>query len=155
MTNIEFSKNGNSPFEQLIGHNLGILKNWVNLEVSIFKDATLDQSLLEQIRRTLAFGNECEYCMVKGGRPNLKKENKREQLATGFAELYSLDHKSITPEHFEILKEVFNEIEISELCSFISFISSCQKLGRIYNLTEEFQTNKVTEMANLKCSLKN
>ena len=134
MTNIEFSKNGNTPFQRLIGHNSSILKNWSNLEDSIFKDSTLDSVLLEQVRRTLAFGNECEYCMVKGGRPNMKKENKREQLATAFAELFSLDHKSITHKHFEILKEVFNEIEISELCSFISFITSCQKLGRIYNL---------------------
>lgn len=150
MTNIKFSKNGSTPFEKLIGHNKEILKNWINLENSIFKDSTLDKTLLEQIRRTLAFGNECEYCMVKGGRANIKKSNKREELATAFAELYSLDHKSIIAEHFKILKEVFSDAEISELCSFISFISSCQKLGRIYNLTEEFQENKVTEMSTLK-----
>ncbi len=149
MTNIAFSNNGNSPFEQLIGHNIGILEQWVKLEDIVIEASSLHPALLEQVRRTLAFGNECEYCMVKAGRPNLKKENIREQLATGFAELYALDHKSITAEHFTILKEAFSEQEISELCSFISFISASQKLGRIYNLTEEFQENKVVKMAEL------
>ncbi len=144
-----FSENGSTPFERLIGHNLGILKNWVNLEESVFQDATLGPDLLEQIRRTLAFGNGCEYCMVKGGRPNLNKANQREQLATAFAELYFLDHKSITQEHFKILSEVFSEAEISELCSFVSFVSASQKLGRIYNLTEEFQETAVVKMAEL------
>ena len=150
MTNIEFSKNGNSPFEQLLGHNMGILEQWVKLEDAVIEASSLHPALLEQVRRTLAFGNECEYCMVKGGRPNLTKENVREQLSTGFAELYALDHKSIVAEHFNILREAFSDKEISELCSFISFISASQKLGRIYKLTEEFQENKVTEMAALK-----
>ncbi len=150
MTNIGFSQNGNSPFEKLIGHNNKILKNWVNLEEAIIKDSSLSEILLEQVRRTLAFGNECEYCMVKGGKPNLTKENRREQLATSFAELYMIDHKSITLEHFNILRADFSEKEISELCSFISFITSSQKLGRIYNLTEDLQQSKVTEMAQLK-----
>jgi len=146
MTNIEFSNNGNTPFESLIGHNPKILKKWVILEESIFKDSSLGPDLLEQVRRTLAFGNKCEYCMVKGGRPNLDKENQREQVATAFAELFALDHKAISKAHFNILKEEFTDAEISELCSFISFITSGQKLGRIYNLTEEFQENKVITM---------
>jgi hypothetical protein len=49
-----------------------------------------------------------------------------------------------------MLKEEFNEREISELCSFISFISANQQLGRIYNLTEDYQANKVTTMSELK-----
>lgn len=46
--------------------------------------------------------------------------------------------------------EEFNEKEISELCSFISFITASQKLGRIYNLTEDFQANKVTTIEQIK-----
>lgn len=144
MTRIELSEFGNSPFEKLIGHNKKILTKWIELENAIFQSSTLSNHLLEQVRRTLSFGNECEYCMVKGGKPILNKDDKKEQLATSFAELFAIDHKSIIDEHFNMLKEEFTEKEISELCSFISFITACQKLGRIYNLTEDLQVNKVT-----------
>ena len=53
-----------------------------------------------------------------------------------------------SPSNISTLK--FNDVEISELCSFISFISSCQKLGRIYNLTEDLQLNKVTTLKEIK-----
>ena len=150
MTRIALSNFGNSPFEKLIGHNKDILTKWIDLEKVIFESSSLSNHLLEQVRRTLSFGNECEYCMVKGGKPELNKNDKREQLATAFAEMYALDHKSISKKHFEILKEEFNDVQISELCSFISFISSCQKLGRIYNLTEDLQLNKVTTLKEIK-----
>jgi len=150
MTRIQLSDFGNSPFERLIGHNPAILNKWNELENAIFQATSLSSDLLEQVRRTLAFGNECEYCMVKGGKPELDKDNKRYQLATAFAEMFALDHKSISDKHFDILREVFDEKEISELCSFISFITACQKLGRIYNLTEDFQENKVTTVEELK-----
>lgn len=146
MTRIQFSEIGNSPFEKLIGHNNEILTKWIELENAIFQSSSLSEHLLEQVRRTLSFGNECEYCMVKGGKPDLNKDDKKEQLATAFAALFALDHKSINEEHFILLKEEFSEKEISELCSFISFITACQKLGRVYNLTEELQDNKVTTM---------
>ncbi len=147
---IELSENGNSPFEKLIGHNNEILQKWIELELAVFNNSSLSNNLLEQVRRTLAFGNECEYCMVKGGKPKFNKGQKREQIAIAFAEMYALDHKSIVESHFSTLKEVFSDKEISELCSFISFITACQKLGRIYNLTEEFQENKLTTMKELK-----
>lgn len=149
MTHIKLSKTGNSAFQQLIGHNNEILKSWTSLENSIVIDSSLSEDLLEQVRRTLAFGNKCEYCMVKAGKPNFKKENQREQLATGFAELFALDHLSISRNHFNILREEFSEKEISELCSFISFITASQKLGRIYNLTEDYQPNKTTSISEL------
>ncbi|PID44207.1 MAG: hypothetical protein CSB47_11490 [Proteobacteria bacterium] len=147
---IKLSENGNSPFEKLIGHNNEILQKWIELESAVFNNSSLSNNLLEQVRRTLAFGNECEYCMVKGGKPNLNEEQIREQIATAFAETYALDHRSIVESHFSTLKEVFSDKEISELCSFISFITACQKLGRIYNLTEEFQENKLTTIKELK-----
>lgn len=153
MTRIEFSDYGSSPFEKLIGHNKAILDKWIELENVLFHASSLSPELLEQVRRTLAFGNECEYCMVKGGKPNLDKEDKKRQIATAFAEMFALDHKSINDAHFEMLKEEFNEREISELCSFISFITANQKLGRIYNLTEEYQANRVTTISELKKSL--
>ncbi len=148
-TRISLSENGSSPFEKLIGHNAEILTHWLELENAIFQSSSLSIQLLEQIRRALAFKNECEYCMVKGGRPDLSKDDRRGQLAIAFAEFFAMDHKSISDEHFNILKEVFSEKEISELCSFIAFITACQKLGSVYNLTEDLQLSKVTSMSQL------
>jgi len=150
MTRIKLSDYGNSPFEKLIGHNKAILDKWIELENVLFSQSSLSPELLEQVRRKLAFGNECEYCMVKGGKPDLAKEDKKKQIATAFAEMFALDHKSITNAHFEMLKEEFSEREISELCSFISFITASQKLGRIYNLTEDYQANRAITMSELK-----
>lgn len=143
MTRIPLSDKGNTPFEKLIGHNEKILTNWIALEDSIFRDSSLEPDLLEQVRRTLAYGNHCEYCMAKAGGANKVKRNNREELATAFAELFALDHKSITNSHFDILKEEFNDKEVSELCSFLGFISASQKVGSILNLTADFHYEKV------------
>lgn len=139
MTRIQLSDYGNSPFEKLIGHHKIVLDKWIDLEVVIFTSTNLDQNLLEQVRRTIAFENECEYCMVKAGKPNFDPSEKRIVAATVFAQLFAVDHKSINDTHFELLREEFDEIEISALCSFISFLTACQKLGRIYNLTSHDQ----------------
>jgi alkylhydroperoxidase family enzyme len=150
MTRISLSEYGSSPFEKLIGHNKIVLNKWIELENALFTETQLDKNLLEQVRRAMAFENECEYCMVKGGKPNFDITEKRIQSATAFAQLFALDHKSISASHFDILKEEFTEKEISELCSFISFITACQRIGRIYNLTEEHQLNKATTLAELQ-----
>lgn len=72
MTRIKFSENGNTAFEKLIGHNPEILKKWNALEETVWNDTSLDNNLLEQIRRAMAFENGCEYCMVKGGKPDFE-----------------------------------------------------------------------------------
>lgn len=142
MTRIKLSAYGNSAFEKLIGHHKIVLDKWIDLEVALFTTTNLDENLLEQVRRTIAFENECEYCMVKAGRPDFDPDEKKISVATAFAQLFAFDHKSINDSHFELLKEEFDETEISALCSFISFITACQKLGRIYNLTLHDQPNK-------------
>ena len=154
MTRISFSNYGQSAFEKIIGHNEAILENWVNLENVFFTSTGLDDNLLEQVRRTLAFENECEYCMVKEGRPSFDENQKRIMSACAFAELFAIDHKSIMDYHFAMLRENFTEKEISELCTFISFITASQRLGRICNLKEEYQLKAVTTMADLKKQLK-
>lgn len=136
MPRIKFSNYGNSPFEKLIGHNEKLLDKWNELEIVLFTDTSLSNELLEQVRRTIAFENECEYCMVKGGRADKNINDEKTILATGFAQICVTNHKDINDKHFNLLKEQFTDKEISELCTFISFISSSQKLGRVYNLTE-------------------
>lgn len=148
-TSINLSNTGNSPFEKLLGHNPEILKYWNDLEVTLFTLSGLDANLLEQVRRTLAFGNGCDYCMVKAGKPDFDPKEQRISLATAFAELFALDHRSILETHFSILKEAFTEKEISALCAFISFITASQRFGKIMNLTEDLQSNKATNLVDL------
>ena len=149
-TSIALSDNGTSPFERLIGHNPVILQKWNALENSLFNDISLDADLLEQVRRTLAMGNGCEYCMVKGGRPSFDEKDTRISFATAFAELFAVDHTSIQQAHFAMLSEVFTDKEIAELCTFISFITASQKFGKVMNLTEDLQSNKVTSLAEMQ-----
>lgn len=145
-TRISLSKQGATPFEQLMGHNEDMLEKWNDLEAILFTKSHLEHNLLEQVRRTLAFENECEYCMVKGGRPDFNADDKKIGAATAFAQMFALDHSSINEAHFEMLKVEFSEQQISELCAFICFISASQKFGRIMNLTETLQYVKVTSM---------
>ena len=72
--------------------------------------------------------------MTKAGNVD-KNIDEKTKIAVAFAQFFTIDHKSINDEHFNLLKNEFSENEISELCSFIAFITSCQKLGKIYNLS--------------------
>lgn len=143
---IPLSNYGSTAFEKLLGHNPEILDKWVALEQVCFNNTTIEKDILEQVRRTLAFGNECEYCMVKAGRPEERISNARMETAVAFAEMFAVDHKSIIAGHFEMLSHYFLIKEIAELCSFIAFITACQQFGKIMNLTEEYQNNKTTSM---------
>ncbi|RKS97422.1 alkylhydroperoxidase family enzyme [Chryseobacterium defluvii] len=150
MTRIPFSENGNTAFEKLIGHNVTILHNWNQLEETFWQSTSLDKELLEQVRRTMAFENGCEYCMVKGGKADFDSSEMKISIAAAFAELFCKDHHSIISGHFDLLKEYFTDQQISELCTFISFINASQKLGKIFNLTENFQTHAVVKLKDLK-----
>lgn len=150
MVRIQFSNNGNTPFERLIGHNKDFLKKWNNLEETLWEENSLDTELLEQVRRTMAFENGCEYCMVKGGKPDFDKLQMRISMAAAFAELFCKNHRSISEAHFDMLREYFSDREISELCVFITFVNASQKLGKILNLTEELQSNAVVKLKDIE-----
>lgn len=150
MTRIKCSENGTTAFEKLIGHNPEILEKWNELDETLWKKSSLEENLLEQIRRTMAFENGCEYCMVKGGKPDFDKSQLKISTATAFAELFCKDHHSISDAHFDLLKEYFSDEEISELCVFIAFINASQKLGKTFNLTEDLQKNAIIKMSELK-----
>lgn len=106
------------------------------MEETFYQRTALDAELLEQVRRVLAHGNKCAYCMANG-KPRQEDLNKRESLATAFAELFLLDHLSISDGHFDVLREAFSEKEILELCAFICFTTGSQRLGAILNLRPE------------------
>ncbi len=149
---IKLSEYGETGFQKILGHNRKILDRWNELDEALFTETNLESNLLEQVRRVMAFENKCEYCMVKGGRPEIRKEDSRISLATTFADLFVKDHLSISQSHFEILKEEFSDKEISALCAFIAFTSTSQKIGRIFNLTEDYQLNRVTTIKELNAS---
>lgn len=138
-TRIKLSVNGNTPFEKLIGHNPLVLEKWNDLETTLFTNTSLEANLLEQVRRTLAYGNGCEYCMVKGGKPDFDPNDRKTETATAFAELFMMDHKSVSEAHFDFLRESFSEPEIAELLVFINFITASQRFGRVMNLTGDLQ----------------
>ncbi|WP_294300637.1 carboxymuconolactone decarboxylase family protein [uncultured Chryseobacterium sp.] len=146
MTTISFSKNGNTPFEKLIGYNPEILSYWNRLEEILWGGHIQDRNMLEQIRRAMAFENGCEYCMVKAGRPDFDVSQMKISIAVAFAELFCKDHKSILPAHFDMLREYFTDHEISGLCVFISFVNASQKLGKIFNLSENDQPDAAIKL---------
>jgi hypothetical protein len=61
MPRISLSSTGNTNFEKLLGHNEEVLKGWSSLEQSLFNSGSLDLELKEEVRRTLAFANQCHY----------------------------------------------------------------------------------------------
>lgn len=132
--NIELSDIGNTPFEKLLGHNPEVLNNWINLESRLFKNNSLNPLLLEQVRRALAYENECEYCLLKAGKPSFKEEKRHIVEAVAFAQQYAINHKTIDQNHFNRLRQHFNTQQISELCAFNGFMTSCQQFGKIMNL---------------------
>ena len=134
MARIPLSEVGSSPFEQLMGHAPTVLAHWSQLENAFFQSATFDAEFLEQIRRALAYDNQCLYCMAKAGPPESNPTDKRLAEALKFANQFAIDHKLIDEVDIARLKEFFSVAEISELISFCSFISASQRFGAVLGL---------------------
>lgn len=133
MARIGFSNLGETPFQRLLGHNPEILINWNALGDTFMSSGKLSPELKEQVRRTLAFGNGCEYCMAKG-RPSEIHVDSKESLAVAFATIVLQGHLNIDDSVFEVLRDEFNEQEIAELCSYICFTTASQMFGAIMRL---------------------
>jgi len=137
MEMISFSQHGFTPFQQLLGHNKGILEKWVSLEDCIFSSETFSAELKEEVRRTLAFNNGCEYCKAKGA-PSKDIMDLQMQLAVYAAEL-SANTTHISDDELDKLKEGFSESEISELFALICFITAFQRFGALLGLEASCQ----------------
>jgi len=61
MARISISGLGKTPFKKIIGNNPKVYEKWVALEEEFFSHPTLEQELLEQVRRVSAWGQECQY----------------------------------------------------------------------------------------------
>lgn len=132
MARITFSEEGNTYFEKLMGHNKEILEGWSFLDKSFFNSNTFTAELKEEVRRTLAFNNGCNYCMAKG-KPSSKINDSRIKTATTIADFISRN-QIIDDNHLELLKIEFSDSEISELLALICFITASQKFGALLDL---------------------
>lgn len=135
MALIQLSDCGASPFERLLGHAPKILEDWRQLESSFFQSSTFSPDFLEQVRRSLAFNNQCQYCMAKAGRPDQNLEDNRLIEALRFANKFAISN-SVEDKEITSLKSYFSESEIVELIAFCSFISASQRIGAVLGLKE-------------------
>ncbi|EWG11166.1 carboxymuconolactone decarboxylase family protein [Cytobacillus firmus] len=133
MARITESTNGESPFQKLLGHNKGIMDLWNQLGDELGKDGKLTEKLKEQVRRTLAQGNGCEYCKAKG-KPEPHLFDEKISIAVGFAEVFLKLKGNIPDATFDVLKDYLSDDEISELCAFITFTTASQYFGAIMKL---------------------
>lgn len=133
MARIVESNFGETPFQRLLGHNKGVMEGWNKLGNVLEKDGLLTSKLKEQVRRTLAQSNGCEYCKAKG-KPDPDKFDEKTSIAVGFAEVFLKQNGDIADSIFDILRECFTEEEISELCAFISFTTASQYFGAMMKL---------------------
>ena len=136
MARIIESQFGETPFQRLLGHNKDVMEEWSQLGDVFEKDGLLTSKLKEQVRRTLAQGNGCEYCKAKG-KPNPVNFEEKTSIAVGFAEVFLKQKSKIAESSFEVLRESFSEEEISELCAFISFTTASQYFGAMMKLEPE------------------
>jgi alkylhydroperoxidase family enzyme len=123
MARISFSNVGNTPFQNLLGHNPQVLQSWNKLEQVIFSSDTFSSELKEEVRRTLAYLNGCLYCMAKG-KPSEYIDDPRKKP------------EGVLDQDIENLQLLFTDSEISELCALISFFSASQKFGAALALTD-------------------
>jgi alkylhydroperoxidase family enzyme len=130
---ISFSKNGETPFQQLLGHNKEILEKWNALSNVLSEDSLLSADLKEQIRRSLAQQNQCEYCKAKE-KPDLSKLDESTSLAAAFAEVMLKTNGSPGNSTVQLLKTTFTEQQISELCAYICFTIASQWFGAALGL---------------------
>ncbi|MEB9972507.1 carboxymuconolactone decarboxylase family protein [Bacillus cereus] len=125
MKRINESKCGETPFQKLLGHNKDVLNGWTQLGDFLDKDGDLSSQLKEQGKRTLAQSNGCEYCKAKG-KPGPHLFNNKISIAVGFAEVFLKQQGDISDATFNVLKEYLSDVEISELCAFITFTTASQ-----------------------------
>ncbi|HAT1766728.1 TPA: hypothetical protein KKW30_002472 [Legionella pneumophila] len=135
MSLIELSDCGSSLFERLLGHAPKILEDWNQLESSFFQSTTFSPEFLEQVRRALAFNNQCQYCMAKAGPPDQNPEDNRLIEALRFANKFAISNL-VDEEEIARLKKYFSDAEIVELVAFCSFISASQRIGAVLGLKE-------------------
>lgn len=75
--------------------------------------------------------------MAFGDSPGEGRADKRTEAAVSLTKKFIKDHHSITDDDFSVLRSVFSVQEISELCAYIAFIGSANRLGVLVGLTQK------------------
>jgi len=133
MTLIQLYDKGLTPFQQLLGYNKGIQLHWQQLGEVLEKDGHLSASLKEEVRKTLAQKNGCQYCQAKG-KPDPQNYDVKTAVCTGFAEAFLAAKGHTAPNVTAVLKDYLTEAEISELLAFICFTTAQQYFGALMQL---------------------
>ncbi|MFI5333776.1 MAG: carboxymuconolactone decarboxylase family protein [Chlamydiales bacterium] len=128
MAHIEYSIHGDSPLQQLLGHNPEVLKNWDHLLNSFYKFSSFDPVLQEEVRRAIAYQIGCAQCMSFGC-PSQILQDSKSKAAVDFARKMAQTTLPISKEDIEMLKKHFSEKEIAELCAFIAFGTGYARFG--------------------------
>ena len=78
----------------------------------------LSSRLKEQVRRTLAQSNGCEYCKAKG-KPEPHLFDEKTSIAVGFAEVFLKQKGDISDAQFNVLREYLSD---EKLVSFVRLL---------------------------------
>ena len=128
MAYIEYSENGDSPLQKLLGHNPEVLKKWDALLDTFYKFSSFDPNLQEEVRRAIAYQIGCAQCMSFGC-PSPLIEDPKTSAAVAFAKKMTQTQLPISKEDVDKLKVYFNDPEIAELCAFIAFGTGYARFG--------------------------
>lgn len=136
MSRIQPAIIGKTPFERLLGHDEDVMTQWSALGDTLTGDGKISAELKEQVRRTLAQQNGCDYCRAKG-KPEPGAFDERTALAVGFVEVFLQLNGKAPASSIRVLQETFTDAEISELCAFIAFMTASQYVGAMLGLERE------------------
>jgi alkylhydroperoxidase family enzyme len=128
MAHIEYSENGSSPLQKLLGHNQEVLSKWDLLLDTFYQFSSFDPQLQEEVRRAIAYQIGCAQCMSFGC-PTQNIQDPKTKAAVDFARKMAQTNLPISKEDIEKLKEYFRDNEIAELCSFIAFGTGYARFG--------------------------
>ncbi|HVN42095.1 MAG TPA: hypothetical protein VMT50_04875 [Steroidobacteraceae bacterium] len=134
MARVPESKVGATPYERVLGHAPHVLGPWVALEEAFFKHSLLPAELLEQVRRTLALGHGCPYCIAKGGPPDDRPMALRVSLAVAVAQAYASGHRNVDARTVATLREHFTDAELVELVAFVAFMWAGGTFGQVMDI---------------------
>ncbi|PCI94535.1 alkylhydroperoxidase [Candidatus Aerophobetes bacterium] len=128
MAYIEYSANGDSPLQRLLGHNPEVLKKWDLLLDAFYKFSSFDPELQEEVRRTIAYQVGCAQCMSHGC-PSQMINDPKTKAAVDFARKMTQTQLPTAKEDVDQLKIYFKDNEIAELCAFIAFGTGYARFG--------------------------
>ena len=128
MAHIEYSENGPSTLQRLLGHHPEVLEQWDKLLDTFYKFSSFDPPLQEEVRRAVAYQVGCAYCMSHGCPASLIQDPKT-KTAVDFAKKMAQTHLPVSKEDIDKLKTFFSDREIAELAAFIAFGTGYARFG--------------------------